>query len=178
MIVASPPKSFTLAVHPTFAGFGWVVAEGPLSPHDWGVARIRIDKNSNILKRIERLIARFQPETLVLEAFEEHTSARRKRITDLCRAMVALARDAGVEIAVFSRGDIQSTFGDVGARSRHEIAEAVARHVPSLRARLPRKRRAWQSDHPNMSIFNAMAAALTHFRLSCDTLLDDLSADR
>lgn len=173
----TPRKPLTLAIHPNFSGFGWVAAEGPLSAHDWGVPRVRIDKNSNSLKRIEMLLDRLQPETLVLEAFEPHLSSRRERITKLCRAVVALAQDRGVDVAVFSRDEVRATFLDVGGKSRQDVAEAVARHIPALRGRLPRKRKAWEPDSHNMALFSAMAVAITFFRLSCNTLLEDLKDD-
>jgi len=173
----TPRKPLVLAIHPNFSGFGWIAVEGPLSVHDWGVPRIRIDKNSNSLKRIEMLIDRLRPETLVLESFDPHTSVRRERITKLCRATVALAQDRGVEVAVFSRDEVRTTFADIGAQSRQQIAEAVARHLPALRGRLPRKRKAWETDSHNMALFSAMAVALTYFRLSCAALLDDLRED-
>jgi len=167
-------KPLTLAIHPSVAGFGWAVFEGPLSPHDWGGAQVAIDKNAGCLKRIEILLDRFLPETLVLEAFEHRQTARRERITKLCRGIVAMANGRGIDVSIFSRDDVRATFAEVGARSRQEIAEAVGRQVDLLRRLVPKKRRAWESEAHVMAVFNAAAVALTHYRLSCHSLLDDL----
>lgn len=174
MTLTRPRKPMTLAVHPTVSGFGWAAFEGPLAPHDWSGVQVRIDKNAGCLKRIEFLLNRFMPETLVLEAFEHRQTLRHLRITKLCRAIVALAQSRGVEVTVFSRDDVRATFAEVGARSRQEIAEAVGRHLPALRSLVPKKRRPWESQAHAMSIFCAAALALTHYRLSCLTLLDEL----
>lgn len=174
MSPTTPRKPLILAVHPNFSGFGWAALEGPFSPHDWGVARVRIDKNVGCLKRIELLIKRLQPEVIVLEAFEKHASARRERITKLCRAIVAMAHGQGIEVSVQSRADIRATFSDIGAFSRHAIAEAVGRQIPLLTDYVPKRRRDWETEPHRMAVFSAIAAALAHYRLSCDTLLGQM----
>jgi Holliday junction resolvasome RuvABC endonuclease subunit len=119
---------------------------------------------------------RLQPETLVLEAFDQRFSDRQPRVARLCRAIVALAADRGVDIAIYTKKEVASAFGPVGARSRQEIAEAVARHIEPLRHRLPARRKPWQCEDRRLSLFSAAALILTHFQLSSQRLLDDLAA--
>lgn len=165
MSSASARRLLTIAIHPTARGFGWVAFEGPFTPFDWGTVEARRDKNRKCLERVERLFERLQPSTLVLEAFDKRNSVRTDRIARLCRAMVALAADHSMEVVIFTRRDIQVCFRPVGAATRQEIAEAIARHVPALQHHLPSKRRAWDSEHKRMPIFSAAALVLTHFRL-------------
>jgi len=175
MMPASERLPCALAIHPTSGGFGWAAFRGPLAPYDWGLAHAKRKKNPTCLRRIEELIERFRPDTLVLEAFEKASSARASRITKLCRGIVALAKDRGVDVAVYTRSDIQGRFASVGAKSRDEIAEAVVRHVDALREWLPKKRKAWESEHRRIAVFSAVAAALTHYQLETSQLLNDLS---
>lgn len=163
-----------LSVHPTARGFGWVAFEGPFAPHDWGVVETRKDKNAMCLRKVEELIERLQPEALVLEAFERRNSARTDRIAKLGRALCALANDRGVEVAVYGRPDVEVCFSALGARTRQEIAETVARHVPALRERLPAKRVPWKAEDRRMALFNAAAVVLTHYRYNAEVFLDDL----
>lgn len=172
-----PRPTITLSIHPSNIGFGWVAAEGPHTPVDWGLARVEIDKNANSLRRLEMLIDRFIPDTLVFEAVHDPERPSTKRLARLRDAATALAQDKGVDVAIFSLQDVQATFAHVGAKTRTEIAQAVAHYVPPLRSRLPAERKPWQAHHHNLAIFSAMATALTHFRLSCDRLLDDLKGD-
>lgn len=165
----------TMAFHPTSRGFGWVAFEGPFAPYDWGTVSAKGDKNAVCLRALEKLLNRLQPETLVLEASGRRSSVRSARIDRLCQAATALAADRGADVAVYTRGDIQSCFRTVGARSRQEIAEAVVRHVDALRHRLPSKRRPWDPEDRRMSLFCAAALVLTHYRFSAMLLLDDLS---
>ena len=200
MTAAPPPKGLTLAIHPTHRGFGWVAFEGPFSPYDWGMVFTRRRKNAHCLRRTEALLGRFLPDTLVLEVFDRRRSARAPRITRLGRAMVSLAvdrgvevaegpprglvriiahgtdelLDLGVEVAIYSRGDVRACFANVGAGTRQEIAEAVARHIDAFRHQLPRKRRSWESEDRRMAIFAAAALVLTHYQLGASRLLDEL----
>lgn len=166
--------SFVLAIHPHYRGFAWVVMEGPFAPYDWGLISARKEKNLTCLRRLERLIERYGPEELILESFERKSSNRQDRISRLCRGMVSLAMDRSVGVAIYSRDQVRSTFAEVGARSRQEIAEAVARHVEAFRYRLPPPRRRWESDTERLSLFTATALALTHYRLGSRPLLDRL----
>jgi len=164
----------TLGFHPTSRGFGWVAFEGLFAPYDWGAVRAKRDKNSVCLRALEKLLKRLQPETLVIEAYGRRTSLRSERIGRLCKAAGALAKDRGVDVAVFSRADIQACFADVGAKTRQEIANAVARHIDALRHRLPRRRRPWEPEDPRMALFSAAALVLTHCRYSALTFLNDM----
>lgn len=177
MTTASKRPYLTLGLHPTARGFGWVVFEGPFTPHDWGVTNAtnrRNDKNEYCLARIEKMFAKFRPDTLVLEAFESQTSLRQQRIVRLCRAIVSIAADRGIDVSVYRRGDVRACFASVGARTRDEIAAAVARHFEALRPRLPTTRRAWQSEVLSMALFSAAALVLTHHQLGAPSLFDGL----
>lgn len=171
--MSAPRQPITLSVHPTARGFGWIAFAGPQHPYDWELVEVRKDKNVVCLRRVEELIDRLLPETLVLEAFERRDSARKDRITKLCRGLSALAKDRAVEIAVYSRRDIAGCFQTVGAETRHEIAEAVARHVPELRERLPGKRKPWNGEDRRMALFCAAALVLTHYRHTAQRFLDE-----
>lgn len=175
MISPALRPAITLAIHPTARGFGWIAFDGPFNAYDWALVHATRNKNLTCLRAVERLFERLQPMTLVLEAYERSESRRNDRIARLCRAIVALAVDRQVEVAIYRRGDVQAAFASVGARTRDEIAQAVAHHVEALRPRLPRKRRAWESEDKRMPLFVAAALVSTHFQLGASSLLDSLS---
>jgi Holliday junction resolvasome RuvABC endonuclease subunit len=174
----SRPKSkhvLVLGIHPTSRGMSWIVFDGPFVVFDWGntVAKGRT-KNSVCMRKLEVVIERVKPETIVLETFEKGNSRRNDRITRLCRSMVSLAADRGVEVAIYARRDVQSCFAGVGATTRHEIAEAVVRHVDALRHQMPSVRKPWESEDRRMPLFSAAALALTHFHRNAAQVFDDL----
>lgn len=163
-----------MAVHPSTMGMGWVAFEGPLAPYDWGIVRPKRDKNTKCLRRLEWLIERLRPETLVIEAFAPEVSMRGARVQLLYRGIVSLATDRGLAVCVYSRGDVRACFASVGAQTREEIAEAVVRHVDAFRHRLPSRRKPWQHEDVRIALFSAAALAITHFQLDAGRLLEDL----
>ena len=74
-----------------------------------------------------------------------------------------LFRSGLLTVVRCSRHDILDVFGRLGARSKDDVAAAVARMVPELAPSLPCRRRIWESEHYAMAIFEAAALALTHF---------------
>jgi Holliday junction resolvasome RuvABC endonuclease subunit len=167
-------RPLVLGFHPTSRGFGWAAFENPFSVHSFGVYTARGDKNASCLRKIEWLLERLEPEVFVIEAFDKQSSIRSERIRRLCMSVVSLAADRGAELAVYKRGDIERSFAAIGARTREEIAEAVARHLPALRAHLPSRRKQWIGEDKRLSVFGASALVLTHYHNGAAALLDDL----
>lgn len=173
MSVATPP-ALIMGFKPSSHGFGWIAFSGPFSIHDWGLSDMGRDKNASCLRTLEKLLARLNPHTLVLEAFEGTKERRSERIMRLCRAVVALALNRGIEIAIYTKGEISACFASVGAKSRHEIATALARSFEILHDRLPAPRKSWEGSQRKMALFDAAAAVLTHYQLVASRLFDDL----
>lgn len=164
MTVACAEQGRVLGFHPNARGFGWAVFEGPFRPVDWGLVSARKDKNATCLKRLERLLVRFAPEVLVLEAYDRETTRRARRIARLGVKARNLADGMGIETAVYSRAEIREAFIETGARTRRDVAEAVARHLEVFRHRLPPVRRPWESEDAREALFAAAAVVLTHQR--------------
>lgn len=158
------PKS-ALAIHPSVEGFGWMLFDGPLSAYRWGVSwsarGISGDarKNKLCLKYAEKLLNEHRPAVLVLEAI---TPRRHARIAQLHRALIALAAINGIPVKVFSRADIRAAFADQKATGRYAVASVVAQFIPEIRNRLPKKRRAWDTEDSDMGLFAAAALLIVH----------------
>ncbi|MDR6624838.1 hypothetical protein [Caulobacter segnis] len=173
--VTTARLGLVLGVHPHAHGFGWAAFDGPLSLYDWETARARGNKNEVAFQRFERLLDRLAPLTVVFEAFEGRGAMRSPRVVRLCRAMVAATAVRGIEVAVYSRGDIRASFAHLGAVSRYETAQVIATLFEPLRPTLPARRSAWAADDQRLGIFNAVAAVLTHFQRDAQTFLDSLA---
>lgn len=169
-----PRTVFTFALHATSRGFGYVVFEGPFTPHDWGTVVARGDKNAVCLRKLDLMLERFMPETLLLEAFGKGSSFRSERITRLYQAAATMAVSRGIDVHVYLFRDVKACFASVGARTRQEIAEAVGRQIDAFRHRLPKARKPWQSEDRRMALFCAAALVLTHFQFGASRLFDDL----
>lgn len=173
----SERQSLVLGFHPTSHGFGWVAFSSPLTIYDFGLCEMRREKNAGCLRKLERILKRLEPETIVFEAYDAPASRRSDRVKRLYQAAALLARDRGFEIAVHTRGDTKACFAAVGAQSRQEIAEAIARSFEILRSRLPKPRRPWDGPCRRMALFDAAALVVTHYQLGASQLFSDLQEE-
>lgn len=164
----TPKHSLVLALHATSRGFGYVVFEGPSAPFDWGLVGAKGDKNAHCLRKLEVMLDRYMPDTLLLE---EATSVanRSGRIAKLYAATASLAASRGVEVVIYTLGQIKMCFASVGASNRQEIAEAVGRHIEAFRHRLPKPRKPWQAQDRRMAMFCAAALVLTYYQIGTVT---------
>src|SRR5690348_4112910 len=111
------PKASAIALgfKPTSHGFGWVAFSSPMTIHDWGLSEMQKERNAGCLRKLEKLLNRLEPHTIVLEAFEPPSTKRSTRIVRLCCAVVTLAQDRGIEVGIYSKGEVKACFASVGA---------------------------------------------------------------
>ncbi len=159
----SPKAKCVLAIDPMKHGFGFVVLEGPACLIDWAVVTIRASDTDKCLNRIGKLLARYDPDVLVLEDGTGKGSRRCVRVQSLLDAIDSLAARETIATRRFSRQRVRQAFAESGARTKHEIAKAIATRFPELEARLPRFRKPWMSEDDRMSIFDAASFALAFF---------------
>ena len=156
-------RQLVLAAHPTTRGYGWILFDGPQSPVDWGTVSAKPKRQTRLTTRFERILKRYAPDTVVLEEFAGGVGRRGERAQKLSRAMLELARSAGLKTAVYPRFAVQARFADSAATTRYEIAQAIAKEIEALRPRLPRERKPWMPEAHTQSLFDAAALAMTHF---------------
>ncbi|WP_428150924.1 hypothetical protein [Brevundimonas sp.] len=174
-MTAVHPPNLVLGLYPMRDGFAWIVYDGPFNPWAWRMVWVSAADNEAILQKAIRVFEVFRPRTLVLEAFEPSVSSRSERMTLLGRELVAVAYKRDIEVVVLRRSDVQDCFSPLGAMTRHEIADAVARQTPSLEALLPGKRKAWEPENLRMALFSAAALVVAHFSIDARRFLAELS---
>ena len=152
-----------LAVDPSTRGFGFALLEGPERLIDWGVKETKTDKKGRTLKLIDDLIERYQPNVLVVEDYEGKGSRRCLRVGALINDISKLVSKRKLKVKRCSRVKVKQAFSEYGASNKHEIAVAIANRFPELQPRLPRFRKPWMSEDYRMSIFDAVALAITFF---------------
>jgi len=109
----------------------------------------------------DNLIGQYQPSVIVLEDYAGKGSRRCQRIQWLINDISQLAAKQKIRV---SRAKVKQTFGESGASNKCEIAIAIAKRFPELTTRLPRFRKSWMSEDYRMSIFDAVALAVTSFQ--------------
>jgi Holliday junction resolvasome RuvABC endonuclease subunit len=152
-----------LAIDPSTRGFGFAILEGPERLIDWGVKETKTDKKRRSLKFGAELIERYQPRVIVVEDYEGKGSRRCQRVGELINDISKLASNRKIRVRNVSRAKVKQAFAESGAPTKYEIAVAIAKRFPELAPRLPRFRKPWMSEDYRMSIFDAVAMALTLF---------------
>jgi Holliday junction resolvasome RuvABC endonuclease subunit len=159
-----------LAIAPSTRGFGFAVLEGPETLVDWGVRTVRGDKNVRCVAEVNHLIELYQPNMIVLENCTAKNSKRHERIRKLIRGIAALAKSRGIKTERFSRTQVRCAFSANCSATKEQIAEAIGERFPDeLGSRLPPHRQPWMSEDYRMTIFDAVALALTVFHARCVT---------
>jgi Holliday junction resolvasome RuvABC endonuclease subunit len=157
-----------LGIQATTRGFGFALFEAPLSPIDWGAKEIRKRKNETTLEKVASLIEWYQPTVIVLESTRGGRYRRSARIRRLFRGIAQLARTRNVEVYRYSRAKTRACFEQLGATTKHEIAQVLGKHLPALQPHVPRRRKIWMSEDHRMSIFDATALIFTYFYRDAD----------
>jgi len=163
-MTTSKRQDLVLSLYPTTRGFAYVLFEGPLSPIDWGVKEIPgPNKNARCMERIGNLIETHQPNAVVIEDCSVASSRRSVRIRRLYRSIEARAAQQKIDTYRYSRDQIRATFGKLGATTKDEIAEVIAKRIPAFEHRRPPIRRPWMSEDSRMGLFDATALAFAFF---------------
>lgn len=158
------PKKLVLAVYPFSRGLAFTLFEAPLSPIDWGVKDVRNgEKNARSLQITKELIERLQPDVLVLQSCSGPHGRRAERIRRLQRLIEGYAKGQAIEVHTYTKKHIRECFKSVGAATRYEIAQAIAKQVHALSHRLPPMRKLWMSEDARMGLFDAASLVMTFY---------------
>jgi hypothetical protein len=155
-----------LAIDPISRGFGFVVFEGPEQLVDWSVVETKEDKETRGLCRVADLFVRYRPNVLVLEDLVGRGSRRCRRVRKLLDKIERLADKESISVRRFARAKVRRAFSDSGAKTKFEIATAIAKRFPELQPRLPRFRKPWMTEDDRMSIFDAASFALSYLHFA------------
>ena len=140
--------------------FGFVVFEGPTMLLDCGVKSFYTSTKPVTVSpaaKIRTLLYDYSPTVIVVRAREGHVD--RARILQSARR---IARDAGIPLAFVSREEIVEAFARA-EQNKHGFASVLAEQFLALVARLPPRRKCWQSEDYRMSMFDAAAAGMAYF---------------
>jgi hypothetical protein len=162
-------RKSALAIFPSGNGFGWMLFDGPLAPVDWDISRIadrertQERKNARCIEKLEQILTKYRPATLVLEEFENGETRRAERIRQLCRSIISLAAVTAVPVRIISRNQIRSCLESQHPKTRYEVAKVVASYIREIGHRLPKPRKPWKPEDPRMALFNAAALLIVHY---------------
>ena len=150
------PHDTILAIDPTSRGFAFAVLEAPTFLVDWG-ERIIPAKTGGLLRKVDELLSRYEPDLFVIEDLAVPHTRRRKRASKEIRSIELLALKRGLAVERISRLAVRGVFAP--AKSKFEVALRLAEAFPVLGGRLPTKRKAWTTEDARMNVFDALGFA-------------------
>jgi hypothetical protein len=106
----------------------------------------------------------FSPSAIIVKRERWERAQISSHIRSLVEVMTRVGSTHSIPILLIGDDDVRKTFRNLGCDTRDEIAAALARIFPELVWRLPPKRRAWQSEHPRMAMFDAIALGLAYWQ--------------
>jgi hypothetical protein len=156
-----------LAIDLRHRRFGYAVFEGHRILRDSGQRVYRAVGEAEAAmasKRLEVLLDSFSPSAIVVKRERWDRALTSSHIRSLVEVMIRVAAAHSIPIFLLAHDEMRTTFRNLGCETRDDIASALARIFPELHWRLPPKRRAWQSEHPRMAMFDAIALGLAYWQ--------------
>lgn len=150
-----------MGCHPTSRGFGWTLMRGPHEPVDWGLAYVRGDRQRGNRRKLEKLLDRYRPDALVVEA---GGTDRKPGAAPFELTLRSVAEAYGVEVRALERQTLHTVLRLPDEATRDDVALRVAQRLAALGHRLPHPRRAWESADRRLALFNAAALALGYWK--------------
>ena len=162
MTVGPPLRPRVVGLDLTRRGLGFAVLAGdPVELLDWGVAGCRRDGLAPCVDRTRALITDYRAAHLVLETWDVPGFRHGARGRDVLAGLAARLADE-VTIVTHTPADVRQALGLPPGANKDAVAAELTLRFPELRPRLPPRRKIWQSEAYSMSIFDAVALALTH----------------
>lgn len=146
--------------------FGYAAFQGHRTILEWGqrvYPAVGQAERELAQRRIARLLSSIAPNVILLK---QERWERGHRDVHLVNPLVALQHEAqrhSIPIRLIREYDVKKTFELFGCRTKHEIAATLASIYPELLPSLPPQRKAWQAEHPRMSVFDAIALGLAYW---------------
>jgi hypothetical protein len=120
--------------------------------------------------RLASLLLTIRPGILILRKIALSSSRNCPGTMTIQRLTRRLARRSSIRVAFISERKLQACFRAQGANTKYKVASLISREYPELAWRLPRKRKPWETEYRNMSIFDAAALGMTYLTSGIDAV--------
>jgi RNase H-fold protein (predicted Holliday junction resolvase) len=149
-------RVLALDIHPERVGIA--VLEGPERLLDWEAKNFRGGVNAvrvPLRTKVSQLLSDWNPDAVILKKPSSGRVALKTKVIQ------ELSKSLGIGVAFVDRQNIDDAFSS--HNNKYERARLVVAAFPVLATRLPPKRKAWQSEHYQLTIFDAVALGLAYF---------------
>lgn len=140
--------------------FGFAVFEGPNRLLDWGMVFYSPNdgmERAATSKRVASLLALFIPSVVVVAKTRLQNGHNGSAVRPILRLIRREASCRLIPVHVMKKTEVREVFHLAHVKSKYEIAATMAQMFPELLWKLPPKRRIWESEHPILAMFDAVA---------------------
>ncbi len=142
--------------------YGFAVLEGADALLDWGVRSYRIGQVARA-GRIDSLLESYSPDFVVIRR-REHNSRKAASAVHTAMAKIRIeSRRYSARTRLISGKNIRRFFEQYGCTNKHEIASVLAEKFDEILWKLPARRRPWESEKYNTTLFDALATGTAFF---------------
>lgn len=153
-----------LAIDPMISGFAFAVLEQGGRLVDWGRKKTSsIDRNARCADGVTALIRTYRPDALVLEDCAGEGSRRCARVRALIRKLHTVASSESIPVESIPPRFLREICTGNSRATKHDVARTLATRLPELARHVPPVRKPWMTEDPRMSIFDAVALAVSVF---------------
>lgn len=153
-----------IAVHVRPHGFAYIVLESTNVLDCGSRGCQRPDAPECLSLRFHRILIQHSPAIVIVNSGKrtQRPLSQNDARSAIARALRRVCKTLRVDLVELNSTAIQAHFAVQNARTKYEIACAVATFLPELAWKLPPQRKAWESEHYRMAIFDAAALALAY----------------
>jgi len=149
-----------LAIDVFGSGFAYCILDPQGFRIETGLRRPKSTHPSRIITFVRDLLGRYQPTTCVVEDLSVNKARRSSRAYQVLSNISNYVKEQGLQLVHISKTQVRET---LQAKTKQAIAtQLVESYYPEMEYKLPQKRNIWDSEHPNMNLFDALALGYTY----------------
>lgn len=146
-MIAKPFAALSIAVGTGKIGYVFVV-DGELM--DWGLSMSSAKSQDTAAAKVAEWIKFYAPSVVITERLTLHMRKSGQTLRNI-EAIEKLAQDSGIHQIDVERAQLHA--------NKYEEIQALSDRYPQIANWAPKKRRLWESEHPNTVLFEALSLA-------------------
>jgi hypothetical protein len=143
---------------------GFAVFEGSRNLLDFGTTVLPSVPAEFAVNRFSDLLRISLPSIIVVRKDRWENISSDSNTRHSIEILTRESKTRGIQIQMLEQSAMNITFRNLGCETKAEISTALARIFPELVWQLPPRRKAWESEHPRQSVFDAIALGLAYWQ--------------
>lgn len=151
---------------------GFAIFEGPRNLLDMGTMVLPSMPDESVRSRFSDLLRLSLPSIIVVRNDRWENMMSDPNTRQFTEVLTNQSKARGIQIRALEQNKVNATFRNLGCDTKADISSALARIFPELVWRLPPERKAWESEHPRQTVFDAIALGLAYWQHETSTVAD------